>query len=129
MTIFAEISILLAVTSLITVFVRLLKQPLVVGYILSGIVVGPHVLNVLHSTEELELFSKTGIVFLLFIVGLHLNPKVIKEVGSVSLITGLGQVLFTSVVGFFISRALGIETIAALYVAIALTFHGQNAHE
>lgn len=122
MSVFIEISILLCITTLITIGVKLIKQPLVVGYILSGIVVGPHVLNVLHSTDELELFSKTGIVFLLFIVGLHLNPQVIKEVGSVSLITGIGQVVFTALIGFLLTLALGIQTIAAAYISIALTF-------
>lgn len=122
MSVFVEISLLLAVTTFVTIFVKKLKQPLVVGYIISGILAGPYFLDILHSTHELELFSKVGIVFLLFIVGLHLNPKVIKEVGNVSLITGIGQVLFTSLVGFLISIALGIETTAAIYVAIALTF-------
>lgn len=122
MSVFVEISILLALTTVITIFVRLIKQPLVVGYIISGIIAGPSFLNVLHSTHELELFSRVGIVFLLFIVGLHLNPKVIKEVGSVSLTTGIGQVVFTSTVGFVISKILGMSTIAAIYVAIALTF-------
>lgn len=122
MPIFVEISLLLALTTIVTIFVRKLRQPLVVGYILSGIIAGPYLLNILHSQNELELFSKVGIVLLLFIVGLHLNPRVIKEVGNVSLITGLGQVIFTSLIGFFISILLGIETIAAIYVSIALTF-------
>ncbi len=122
MNIFIELSILLLVTTVVTLGVKLLKQPLVVGYILAGIVTGPYFLNVLHSTHELELFSKVGIVFLLFIVGLHLNPKVIKEVGSISLVTGIGQVVFTSLIGFFLAILLGIDRLAALYVAIALTF-------
>ena len=122
MSVFIEISILLALTTIVTIFVKKLKQPLVVGYILSGIVAGPYIFNVLHSQHELELFSKVGIVLLLFIVGLHLNPKVIKEVGNVSLITGIGQVLFTSLIGFLLSLLLGLDTTAALYVAIALTF-------
>jgi Kef-type K+ transport system membrane component KefB len=122
MSIFLEISALLAITTVVTLIVRLLKQPLVVGYILAGIVVGPYFLNILTSQHELELFSKVGIVFLLFIVGLHLNPKVIKEVGHVSLATGVGQVLFTSLIGFGISLLLGIDKLAAIYVAIALTF-------
>lgn len=122
MTIFIEISLLLAITTLITILVKVFKQPLVVGYILAGIISGPYVLDILHATHELELFSKVGIVLLLFIVGLHLNPKVIKEVGSISLVTGIGQVVFTSLVGFILSLMLGIDRLAALYVAIALTF-------
>ncbi len=122
MNIFFELSLLLTITALITMVVKRFRQPLVVGYILSGIMAGPYVLNVLTSQHELELFSKVGIVFLLFIVGLYLNPKIIKEVGKVSLITGLGQVIFTSTIGFALTVALGIDYLAALYVAIALTF-------
>jgi len=122
MSIFVEISLLLVITAGISVIIKLLKQPLIVGYILSGILVGPYFLNILNSKHELELFSQIGIVFLLFIVGLYLNPTVIKEVGKVSLVTGIGQVLFTSTVGFIISMALGIDKIAALYISIALTF-------
>jgi Kef-type K+ transport system membrane component KefB/Trk K+ transport system NAD-binding subunit len=59
---------------------------------------------------------------LLFIVGLSLNPTVIREVGRVSLVTGIGQVVFTSVIGFLIAIFLGIDRIAALYISIALTF-------
>ncbi len=122
MNIFFELSLLLTVTAIITLTVRKLRQPLVVGYILSGIIAGPYVLNIVSSQHELELFSKVGIVFLLFIVGLYLNPKIIQEVGKVSLVTGLGQVLFTSLIGFALTLLLGIDRLAALYVAIALTF-------
>lgn len=122
MNIFFELSLLLTVTAIITLAVRKLRQPLVVGYILSGIIAGPYVLNIVSSQHELELFSKVGIVFLLFIVGLYLNPKIIQEVGKVSLVTGLGQVLFTSLIGFALTLLLGIDHLAALYVAIALTF-------
>lgn len=59
---------------------------------------------------------------LLFIIGLHLNPRVIKEVGKISLITGLGQILFTTIFGFGISFALGFSLLASLFIAICLTF-------
>lgn len=122
MSIFIELSLLLVITSLVTLVMRLLKQPLVVGYILAGIIVGPYVLNLLHSHQEIELFSRIGIVLLLFIVGLHLNPKVIKEVGKAAFVTGIGQVIFTSVIGFGIATVLGFARIPALYMAVALTF-------
>lgn len=122
MTIFLEITLVMVVVLVVSLVMRLLKQPLVVGYILSGILVGPVALNIIHSHDTIELLSKFGITILLFIVGLHLSPKVIKEVGSVSIITGVGQVLFTSVFGFLIALMLDIPTLSALYVAIALTF-------
>jgi Kef-type K+ transport system membrane component KefB len=117
-----ELSLLLVLATVISVVAKLLRQPLVVGFIITGILAGPFGLNLIHSSEELEVFSQIGIIFLLFIVGLHLNPKIIGEVGKVSLITGIGQILFTSIIGFFIATFLGIDRVAALYVAIALTF-------
>ena len=121
MNTFIEISLLLSITTLITIIVKLLKQPLVVGYILAGVIAGPYFLNLLNSTDELELFSKVGIVFLLFIVGLYLSPKLIHEVGRVSLLASIGQIVITSICGFILSLILGIDFIASMYVAIALT--------
>ncbi|MBP9819951.1 cation:proton antiporter [Candidatus Woesebacteria bacterium] len=122
MEVFYELAVVLALITASSFVMRLLKQPLVVGYILTGILVGPYGLNVLHSEDTIELFSKLGIALLLFIVGLHLNPRVIKEVGSVSLMAGVGQVLFTSSIGFIIALLLNLGGIAALYISIALTF-------
>ncbi len=122
MEIFIELSIIIGITVLITGIMRLLKQPLIIGYILTGIIVSPYFLNIVRSTETIAVFSQIGVALLLFIVGLSLSPKVIKEVGKVSLVTGIGQIVFTSLIGFFISRVLGFSAIVSLYIAIALTF-------
>ncbi len=122
MEIFVEVGLLLVLATFSAILMRILRQPLIVGYILAGIAAGPYFLNILHSTEHIELFSKLGITILLFIVGLSLSPKIIKEVGKVSLVGGLGQIIFTTLIGFSIAIFLGIERIAAMYLAIALTF-------
>lgn len=122
MEIFIELSIVIIIATLVSVVMKLFKQPLVVGYILSGIIAGPYVLGVLQSVEQIEIFSKIGISILLFIVGLALSPKIIREVGKVSLITGLGQVVFTSIIGFFICLYLGFGVVESLLIAIAITF-------
>lgn len=115
-------SLLLLLTACSAFVMHRIKQPLIIGYILAGIIAGPQVLNWLQSSHELEIFSQTGIVFLLFIVGLNLNPNVIKEVGKIALITGIGQILFTSAIGFLFALFLGYATGQSLYIAIALTF-------
>jgi Kef-type K+ transport system membrane component KefB len=122
MNAFTEISIILIITTVISLIIKSLKQPLVVGYILSGIVVGPYVLNILSSTEQVELFSKIGITILLFIVGIGLNPLIIKEFGKVSFLVGLAQIIFTALISFLVVRFLGFDDTTSLFVAIALTF-------
>jgi Kef-type K+ transport system membrane component KefB len=100
----------------------LLRQPLVVGLIAAGIAVGPELLGLVDETAEIELLAKLGIALLLFIVGLKLDVRLIGRLGPVALATGLGQVIFTSVIGFLIAIGLGFDTVPALYIAVALTF-------
>ncbi|MCA9382225.1 cation:proton antiporter [Candidatus Dojkabacteria bacterium] len=101
---------------------RLLKQPLIVGYILAGVIVGPYLLNIVESTEEIELFSKMGIAILLFIVGLNLSPKVIKSEGKLAFTAGILQVVITAIIAYFISTLLGYNVISSVYIALAVTF-------
>ena len=122
MEVFLELSLLIFVTTVVAGFAWRLKQPLIIGYILAGVIVGPSVLDIIHSTETLTMFSHVGISLLLFIVGLNLSPKVIRDVGKVSAITGIGQVAFTSIVGFGIARILGFSTVTSAYLAVSLTF-------
>lgn len=110
------------VVMLFSGIMKVLRQPLIIGYIASGILVGPFFLDLLKSTESIATFAQIGVAFLLFVVGLSLNPKIIREVGKVSLIIGIGQVLFTSIIGYFIAKALGLSSLSSLYVAVALTF-------
>ncbi len=120
--IFVELSKILVVAVFVTGFIRLLRQPVIIGYILSGIVLGPVVLNIVSSADTLSAFSQIGVALLLFMVGLNLNPRVIKEVGKISLITGIGQVLFTTIIGFLIARMLGFSTVVSVYISVALAF-------
>lgn len=122
MDLFIELSCVIVIAALISALMRLLKQPLVVGFILTGIIAGPYGLGIMHSVEAIEAFSKIGIATLLFIVGLGLNPLVVKEIGISSLVTGIGQVIFTFVFGFFLSKFLGFADVSAIYISIALTF-------
>lgn len=119
---FIELSLIIILAVAISFIMRILRQPLIIGYIITGIIAGPYFFDLIKSSETITTFSQIGITFLLFIVGLSLNPKVIKEVGLVSLVTGVGQVIFTSIVGFLIGLLLGFSPIVSLYIAVALTF-------
>ena len=122
MNIFIDIGLIIFLATIISFIMRFLKQPLIVGYILCGIAVGPYFLNLAQSAEYIELFSKLGIAILLFIIGLNLKPNVIREVGKVSVITGLGQIVLTSIAGFLVMHSLGYSNIVSFYGAMALTF-------
>jgi len=120
--IFTEMAVLLLVAAVIGAIGIRLRQPLIVAFIAVGILVGPSVLGWVSANDQVDLLAKLGIALLLFVVGLKLDLHIIRTMGPVALATGLGQVFFTSVVGYFISIALGMTSVTALYVAVALTF-------
>lgn len=119
---FGEIAALLVMAAVIGFLGIILRQPLIVSFIAVGLIAGPSVLNVVRSTEEISLLSELGIAVLLFLVGIKLDVKLIRSLGAVSLLTGLGQVAFTSIFGYLIGLALGLGSTTSIYVAVALTF-------
>lgn len=121
-TAFAQIAMIFLLAAIVGFGAKLAKQPVIVAYIFVGILLGPSFFNLVSYEDEIELLAKLGIAILLFLVGLKLDVGLIRSTGLVALLTGVGQVVFTSVVGFFIIIALGFDFIPALYIAVALTF-------
>jgi Kef-type K+ transport system membrane component KefB len=122
MHIFSEISLLIAFSAGMALLMRALKQPLIIGHILTGIIVGPSVLGFVNSPETVSLLGEFGIALLLFVVGLGLNPKIVREVGKVAVLTGLGQITFTVFFAFMLTNALGYSQIEAIFLSFAMAF-------
>ena len=119
---FSEFALLLLICALAgAVFVRL-RQPVLIAYIVVGIAVGPAVFGLVTAHDQVDLLAQVGVAVLLFAVGLKLDLHHIRHIGPVALATGLGQLAFTSVIGFGLVLALGKGVMEALYVAVALTF-------
>lgn len=119
---FVEFSLLIGLAAGVAIIMRLIKQPLIIGHIITGLLAGTFFISIVGSVEILSLFSEIGIAILLFLVGLHLHPKNVKQFGNVSLITGIGQVVFTSAVGLGLCLALGLDVVSSIYVGIGLAF-------
>ena len=121
-SVFAQIAMILGLAAIGGALAQLLRQPLIVAFIAVGILLGPSALGMVAHSSEIELFARLGIALLLFVVGLKLDLHIIRTVGPVALASGLGQVIFTSVVGYLIALMLGMSHVSAIYVAVALTF-------
>lgn len=119
---FTELAIIIAIGTGICLLMRLIRQPLIIGYILTGLVVGPVVLNVIDDNATIDVFSELGVALLLFIIGLGLSLKVVREVGKVSLFASVGQIVFTTGVGYVVGQALGFSRTASLITGLALAF-------
>jgi len=119
---YTEFTVLLLTAAVIGAFGVRLRQPLLVTYIVVGIVVGPSALGWVAAHDQIDLLAQIGVTLLLFVVGLKLDMHLVRNLGSVALATGLGQLAFTIVFGYLIALALGMAAMTALYVAVALTF-------
>lgn len=118
---FEEIALLLLAAVAAGVLAIRLRQPLIIPFIIVGIIAGPVGFNIVKSTDQLHVFAEMGLALLLFVVGLKLDPQSIKRTGMASLATGLGQIAFTGIIGFIILRAIGMPPVPSIYVAGALT--------
>lgn len=117
-----ELAILLTAAAVVGMIARLLRQPMVLAYLLVGALIAaagtlPLGLNPVYLT-----FSDLGVTLLLFLVGLEINVGALRRVGVASVVLGLGQVVITFVCGFFIALLMGFSSLSSGYVAMALTF-------
>lgn len=119
--IFEELTLVIVLAVGVSVIMRLLRQPLMIGHILTGVLVGPAVLDIVHSTDTIEIFAEFGIALLLFIVGLGLNLHVVKDIGKVALVASLAQVAFVGGAAYAAAIIVGYTPVVAMYIALALS--------
>lgn len=100
---------------------RYFKQPLIPAYVLTGIILGP-VLNIITNYDVINTLSEIGIAFLLFIVGIELDFKRLKDVGLAATLGGIVEVLIMFIVGYFAGSALGFTSIQSVYVGLVVAF-------
>jgi Kef-type K+ transport system membrane component KefB/voltage-gated potassium channel Kch len=121
--VFSGLALIIVIGALVSLVMKFFRQPLMIGYIITGIIVGPALFHISKSPNTLTVFGEIGIALLLFIIGLGMNPKVIAEVGRPSVITALTHMTATGIVGWIILSALGLNGTAAIFVAIGLTIN------
>lgn len=119
---FFDVGVIVGLAALFGVIARLLKQPLLVGYIVAGLVLGQFLVPGDGSNSLVHAFSTLGTTLLLFLVGLELDVRKIKALGQSALLVALGQLFFTSTAAFALARLVfHLDTLPALYLAIAVS--------
>ncbi len=121
-SIFFEVGFIVVLATILGGAVRYLRQPLVLAYIITGVIVKLLGFDQVGSPETLTFFSHLGIAFLLFIVGLELNPSDLKEMGKASLVIALFQIAITFIFSLATAAILGFSTLSCLFIALSLTF-------
>ena len=117
-----EFGIILVVAAGLGIITRLLKQPLILAYLIAGVLIGPFAFGIVQNTSIIEGFASIGIIFLLFLIGLELNPRRLLEIGGSALTIALVQIVVSGLLYFLVANIFSITGLGALYLAAALTF-------
>ncbi len=119
---FTNLSVIILITTCISIFMKSLKQPLILGYILTGLLLGPFVFNIIGSTELIESFSTIGIALLLFIIGLGMDIRGLGKLGKTVLLIVCAILGVVSTIGFIVSMIFGYFGKEAFLIGLALFF-------
>ena len=121
-SVFYEISVLILLAAGLGLIGLIARQPLIVAFIAVGVLAGPDALGLVSATEVIDTLSKISIAVLLFLVGLKLDVTLVRALGRVAVVTGIGQMGFTAILGFVLCLMLGLDATTAFYISVALCF-------
>lgn len=119
--IMGEIGIILIVATLFAYMARALKQPLIPAYVLAGLLIGP-LFGLVSEVRLITTLSEIGIAFLLFIVGLEIEFKKLKNVAQVSTLGGMLKMTVLFLIGFLATRMMGFDALTGVYLGIIIAF-------
>lgn len=121
--IFLDVTAVMGIAVSIAFLMRLLRQPLIVGYLVAGVVVGPLFFGFISHGEALfETFATFGVIFLLFLIGMSLNVEYVRRMGKDVAVGGLLQFFLTLFAGYGIMVFIGFSSGLALAMGAAITF-------
>lgn len=120
--IFSDVTVIVCVAAILAILFRVFKQPSILAYILTGVLIGPFALITIHDKNVIGNFSDFGITLLLFSLGLELKLGELRQIGKTAILAGIGQILLTSLLGWGLVWLLGFRGISAIYLALGITF-------
>lgn len=120
MSLFIEISLILGFIALLLIILERFRLPPLLGYITTGMLIGPNAFKLIQSTEMLNALSEFGVIILLFIIGIHLSPSVLKDLGIRVIIVGCLQVVLSTLIGSAVFFLLDFSVLQA--ILLGLTF-------
>ncbi|MGB9167612.1 MAG: cation:proton antiporter [Nitrososphaeraceae archaeon] len=117
---FAVIMVMAAVMLFIT---HKLKQSMVVGYLLAGMIIGPYTppFSLIRNVETINVFAELGIIVLLFVIGIEFPIAKLRQIGRISMIVGLTESIGTMLITFFVAQNLGFTVFDSMFLALAMS--------
>ena len=118
-----DLAVVMIVAGLVTVLFHRLKQPVVLGYILAGVIIGPHTppFVLIQDQHTIQNMSELGIILLMFSLGMEFNLRKLKEVGVTALFGAGLEIIFMLGAGYFAGRMFGWNHMDSLFLGAMLS--------
>ena len=118
-----DFAVIMIVAAIMLVITHRLKQPMVIGYILAGMIIGPYTppFRLIQNVNSLNTFAELGIIMLLFVIGTEFPIAKLKSVGRISMIVALPETIGTLLLVYFVAQTLGFSFFDSLFLALAMS--------
>ncbi|MGF6494031.1 CPA2 family monovalent cation:H+ antiporter-2 [Luteibacter sp. 621] len=118
-----DLATVMLVAGLTTVLFQRLRQPVVLGYIIAGLLIGPHTFPFIfiHDEETIRTLSELGMILLLFALGLEFSLKKLRAVGGAALVAAFAEIVLMVWIGYEIGRFFGWTTMDSLFLGAMLS--------
>jgi K+:H+ antiporter len=118
-----DLAIVMSVAALATIIFRQLGQPVVLGYILAGVIIGPHTppFALIADEHAIETLAELGIIFLMFALGLEFSLRKLRQVGATAFIAASLEIFLMLLAGYALGRAFGWNTMDSVFLGAILS--------
>ena len=118
-----DFAVVMIVAAIMVFVTHKLKQPMVIGYLLAGMVIGPFTppFSLIHEVGTINILAEIGIIILLFVIGTEFPITKLRSVGRISMVVGIAETLGTLLVTFFVARTLGFSQFDSMFLALAMS--------
>ena len=121
LTLFWDIVIIFAAAFVGSLAARLLRLPMLVGYLAAGMIIGPHMLEVIGNQATVESLAEFGVILLLFAVGVEVSFRDVVKLRNIAVFGTLAQIGLMGSIGYGVGRLLGLDTASTVTLALAVS--------
>ena len=118
-----DLALIMVVAAIMLAIAYKLKQPMVIGFIIAGMIIGPYTppFSLVNSIETVSLMAEIGIILLLFTVGTEYPIAKLRSIGRKALVIAMSEALGTFAIGYFVGQLMGLALFDSLFLALSIS--------
>ena len=116
-----DLAVVMIAAGIVTVLFQRLKQPVVLGYIVAGILIGPHLLELIKGQDDIKSLAELGMLFLMFSLGLEFNLRKLRRVAATALVAAPLAILLMVFAGYQVGQLMGWTPVSSLFLGAIIS--------